>query len=160
MKKRVYIETTIPSYYYEIRKDTKSRAWQEVTRNWWRNYRRYYEPITSQFVLYELSKSEHPNATLKIELVNTLEKLPHLLVIEDIVEEYIRHQLVPKEYGGDAFHLAYCSYYAIDFLMTWNCANLANPNKFHHIEVINTRLGLKSPILCTPDQLLSEGAML
>ena len=62
-----------------------------------------------------------------------------------------------REYGGDAFHLAYASYYDIDFLMTWNCNHLANPNKFHHMRVINGRLGLYTPIICTPDQLLSKG---
>ncbi len=37
-----------------------------------------------------------------------------------------------------------------------NCQNLANPNKFVHIRIINSMLGLFIPELVTPYQLLEE----
>jgi hypothetical protein len=56
--------------------------------------------------------------------------------------------------AGDAIHLALASFHKCDFLVTWNCLHLANANKFGHIRRINTMLGLFTPVLATPLQLL------
>jgi hypothetical protein len=76
--------------------------------------------------------------------------------IEEIVEAYIHHKLMPKDPVGDALHLAIASYYKCDFLLTWNCTNLANANKFNHIQIINGMLGLYNPALITPLQLIEK----
>jgi len=157
MKRSVYIETTIPSYYYETRKGVKFVAWREITREWWSTFRQYYKPVCSEVVLYELERGSHPSQKRKIALLQNIDRLAYTSVIDEIVEDYVQHNLVPREYGGDAYHLAYASYYGVDFLMTWNCNHLANPNKFHHMHVINGRLGLNTPIICTPEQLLTKG---
>ena len=83
-----------------------------------------------------------------------------MLAIEDVVEnavlEYLKHQLMPSDPGGDALHLAVASVHRCDFLLTWNCSHLANANKFIHIRKINERLGLFVPTLITPLELLGE----
>jgi hypothetical protein len=58
--------------------------------------------------------------------------------------------------GGipDEADLALASWYRIQYLVTWNCKHLANANKFEHIQVLNTRRRLLSPLLVTPEQLL------
>ena len=63
---------------------------------------------------------------------------------------------MPRVLKGDSLHLAYASFYKIDFLLTWNCNNLANANKRKHIRVINTRLNLAIPEIITPLELFSE----
>ncbi len=40
------------------------------------------------------------------------------------------------------------------YVETWNCKHLANANKFGHIRRINTLLGLYTPSLVTPLELL------
>ncbi|EDN66668.1 conserved hypothetical protein [Beggiatoa sp. PS] len=57
---------------------------------------------------------------------------------------------------GDVLHLALASYHKCDFLLTWNCKNIANANKFTHIKRINTLLGLFVPTLLTPLELIGE----
>jgi hypothetical protein len=52
--------------------------------------------------------------------------------------------------------LALASYHKCDFLVTWNCAHLANANKFGHIRRVNAMLGLFVPALVTPLQLLES----
>ena len=54
-------------------------------------------------------------------------------------------------------HLALASRYGVDVLLTWNCTHLANPNKFDHIESVNSELRLPVPLLTTPLNYLSEG---
>ena len=74
--------------------------------------------------------------------------------IADIVEAYIVRKLMPCDVTGDAFHLAMASYHQCHFLLTWNCQNLANANKFDHIRRVNTILGLFVPMIVTPFELL------
>lgn len=156
MQRKVYIETTIPSYYYETREDIKSLAWRQITREWWAKYRRFYDMVSSEMVTFELERGSHPEQHEKLALMIGIDRLSYLPVIDDIVEAYINHKLMPREYAGDGYHLAYASYYRIDFLMTWNCQHLANPNKFQHLHVINERLGIETPVICTPEQLLTK----
>jgi hypothetical protein len=39
-------------------------------------------------------------------------------------------------------------------LATWNCKHIANPNKTDHIRMVNSALGLHTPQLVTPFELL------
>lgn len=61
---------------------------------------------------------------------------------------------------GDAIHLAYASFYKIDFLLTWNCNHLANANKRQHIRRINTGLNLSVPEIVTPLELFKKKTMI
>ena len=76
--------------------------------------------------------------------------------ILEIVEAYIRHRVMPADPAGDALHLALASYHRCDFLVTWNCRHLANANKFGHIRRVNGLLGLLTPALVTPLELLGD----
>ena len=73
-----------------------------------------------------------------------------------IVDAYIQHHLMPNDPKGDALHLALASYHRCQFLLTWNCAHLANANKQEHIRHINALLGLHVPILTTPLELIEK----
>ena len=67
--------------------------------------------------------------------------------IRDIVNAYTTRNLMPQNPVGDALHLALASYHKCDYLLTWNCKHLANPNKFQHLRIVNTLLGLHIPML-------------
>ncbi|MCK5524026.1 MAG: hypothetical protein KAI83_12915 [Thiomargarita sp.] len=46
--------------------------------------------------------------------------------------------------------------YKIDILLTWNCKHIANMKKIDHIRRINTKLGLMTPLLITPLNLIGD----
>ena len=54
VKSKIYIETSIPSFYYEIRTEPDMIARKEWTRFWWNTVRQQYEVVTSIAVLDEL----------------------------------------------------------------------------------------------------------
>lgn len=56
----------------------------------------------------------------------------------------------------DAFHLALASVHGIEYLVTWSFAHLANASKRTHIETLNRRLHLASPVICSPKELMLE----
>jgi len=76
--------------------------------------------------------------------------------IAEIVAVYVEHRLMPRDPVADASHLALASFHKCDFLLTWNCKNLANANKFGHIRRVNLRLGLYVPSLVTPLELMED----
>ena len=54
-KPRVYIETTIPSFYHEVRTTPDIVARREWTRQWWSDAPERYRLVTSPAVLDELA---------------------------------------------------------------------------------------------------------
>ena len=156
MKRSVYIETTIPSFYHEVRSEPFMVARRESTRRWWAEERASYELFVSPFVLGELQQGDYPGKEEAVRLVAELPLLEVVPEIEDIAQVYISRRLMPQGDMGDAFHLAVASFYGVDFLLTWNCRHLANATKVHHMRVVNGELDLQTPIVTTPDLLLAE----
>ncbi|WP_417912506.1 type II toxin-antitoxin system VapC family toxin [Candidatus Electronema sp. TJ] len=154
--KRVYIETSIPSFFFEIRKEPEMVARQTWTCEWWDRYRKRYELVTSPAVIAELEEGEYPTQAEALALAAEIPQIEVPDEIAEIVETYIANRLMPKERSGDAIHLALASWHKCDFLLTWNCKHIANANKFAHIRIINNRLGLFVPALVTPMELCSE----
>ena len=156
MKSRIYIETTIPSFYCETRTDLEAVARRNWTQHWWDFKRHSYDVYLSPAVLDELKAGDYPAKAEVLSLVAGIAVLPIEDSVWEIVETYIRHSLMPADPGGDALHLAMASYHKCDFLLTWNCQHLANANKFQHIRIVNGMLGLHVPSLVTPLELLDE----
>jgi hypothetical protein len=154
----VYIETTVPSFYFETRKSPLVLAWQAATRMWWDQYRARYRLCVSRFVMEELSRAPAAKARQALRLVRDCEVLSEPPELTELVQYYIEQHLMPVEAGGDAFHLALASLQAVDFMLTWNCRHLANANKTRHLAVLNGRLGLHVPIITTPLTLIPEDA--
>ena len=153
---KVYIETSIPSFYYATRTDPEAVARKNWTQHWWDFKRSTYDIFTSEAVLDELERGDYPSQN---EALALLARVPVLVVevpVLEIVESYIRWSVMPADPTGDALHLALASYYKCDFLLTWNCKHLANANKFRHIQRVNTMLGLYVPSLVTPLELFEE----
>lgn len=153
---RVYVETTIPSFYHTTRTGAAAVARRGWTRKWWAEAVDRYEVVSSDAVLDELSDGDYPSRAKCLELVRALPLLEITPAVAEIVDAYFRHRLMPEDPGGDALHLALASYHRCDFLATWNCRHLANANKFGHIRRVNTLLGIFVPALVTPLELLGE----
>lgn len=149
-----YVETTIPSFYHEVRTSPDIIARKDWTRQWWDLAPGRYLMVTSEAVIEELERGIPEQASVRLNLIAGLHLLPIERAITEVIATYIRHRLMPADTGGDALHLALASYHKCDFLVTWNCVHRANANKFGHIRRINTMLGLFTPVIATPLQLL------
>lgn len=156
MKPTVYLDATIPSFYYETRPGTIIQAWHEVTVAFWESAAGNYELVISEETLRELGDTGYPDEkrTKCLSLVAGLRCLPVTIDVVDLAEFYVQEGLMPSYDLGDAFHLALASWYRAQYLLTWNCKHLANANKFEHISVLNARRRLVSPSIVTPEQLV------
>lgn len=156
-KPRAYIETTIPNFYYETRPQPELVARRDWTRAWWADAAAHCELLTSSTVFEELSAGTSDRVPLRMGLLRGIPLLVPNPEVDDIVAFYIRNRLMPAQpSAADAMHLALASYNGCDFIVTWNCRHLANPNKVTHIQRINAALGLHVPELVTPQDLLGR----
>jgi hypothetical protein len=110
---------------------------------------------SSEAVLDELEGGTFPNQDQALELLAEVPLVPVEPAVIEIVEAYIQRLVMPRDPTGDALHLALASFHKCDFLLTWNVRHLANANKFVHIRRVNTLLGLFTPTLITPLELLA-----
>jgi predicted nucleic acid-binding protein len=156
MIKRAYVETTIPSFYFESRTEPDMMARRTWTCRWWDLAKSANELVTSEAVIDELSRGIFPARQDCLNLIRSLPLLPIEPAVAEIVRTYIARHVMPDIPLGDALHLALASYHRCDFLVTWNCRHLANANKFDHIRRVNAMLGLYVPALVTPLELLGE----
>jgi hypothetical protein len=152
----VYIETTIPSYYHTHRTSVQALAWQEQTRVWWDKHRHLYELCTSIIVVEELGEAPPERAAPRLAMLHGLRNLTITTAVRHVVDEYLRHRLMPRVAEEDAYHVALASTNNIDYVLTWNCRHIANANKATHLHVLNTRLGLPVPKLVTPYDLATQ----
>lgn len=154
MSKRVYIETTIPSFYVETRVEPDMVARRNWTVEWWEYHRWRFDLVTSMAVVEELQEGAHPFKEDALRLIHEVPLVPVAPQIRDIVDFYVTRHVMPVNPRGDALHLALASFHRCHFLLTWNCRHLANANKFEHIRHVNNELGLFCPVLTTPFELL------
>lgn len=152
MKPTVYVDTTIPSYYVDERPALRLHI--ERTRQWWDGERDQCDVYVSEFVVLELQEGEYPRKADALRLVESAPRLAPDPRIGAIVEAYLGHRLMPRRDVRDALHLAFASHYKLDFLLTWNCQHLANARKQLHIRAVNTMLGLGTPLIVTPLELV------
>jgi hypothetical protein len=158
MPLKIYIETTIPSFYFEARKSAECVSRRNWTRRWWEECRHEHHLVSSLIVRNELSDPKYPETKRRSALA-LMDELPLLDLdaqIDEIVLSYVGNLLMPQQPVADAVHLALASFYHCDILLTWNCVHLANPNKFRHIANINKRLKLSVPAVITPLEMLGD----
>lgn len=154
MNARIYVETTVPSFYYEVRDEPEKIASRDWTRRRWERAVSDCELVTSAPVVDELERGDFPKREECLRLIAPLALLAVEPAVLEIVQTYIARRVMPRNPVGDALHLALASHHRCDFLATWNCKHLANANKFAHIRRVNTLLGLFVPSLVTPLELL------
>jgi hypothetical protein len=152
----VYVETTVFSALVSEREDVASVYRCDLTRQWWTMQSQLYELRTTEAVLNELRAGNYPRQQEAVELAESLESIEITDEALSVAELYVRHLLMPEPTTGDALHLAIASLSEVDFLLTWNIRHLANPNRLEHLEVINRRLGLLTPLIVTPETLWKE----
>jgi hypothetical protein len=156
MKPTIYIETTIPSYYFNSREDAELKVLSKWTREWWDERRHEANLVTSLAVIEELSGGNHPFKKEKLALMDKIPLLPVTQKAIDVARVYVARKAMPNDPKGDALHLALASVYKCDMLLSWNCRHIVNYQKAGHLKQLNGELRLGVPMLLTPMELLNR----
>ena len=153
----LYLETTVVSYLVaRPSRDVVVLAHQEITRQWWATRREAFSIYVSPVVLEEAALGDAEQARERLQLLTPYPVLSASDHVEQIAAAYLRELRLPERALRDAAHLAFACTYAVDYLLTWNCAHIANAEVRRQLARVNDPLGLATPVICTPEELLGE----
>ena len=154
MRRRVYLETSVISYLTaRPSKTIVGAAHQQLTHEWWERRDRY-ELFVSELVLQECSQGDPFASQIRLA---ALADIPLLMISGKalaIASELVENKIVPSKAAEDALHIAIATVYGVDYLLTWNCRHIANPEIQSNISELLVQRGLYLPYICTPEELL------
>ena len=155
VKQKVYIETSVVSYYASRpSRDLVIAARQETTREFWPLLANRFDRYISMLVLLEINKG---NPTAVDERKKAILELPVLDITresESLAQAIVREGLIPERFGEDSLHIALAVVNGMDYLVTWNFRHLNNALTKMHIMRFVEKQGYIAPVICSPDELL------
>jgi len=155
VKEKVYVETSVVSYLCSRpSRDLIVAASQEVTHEWWDKERSHYDLFVSEFVLSEIAEGDRVAALKRQEVVQGIAILTASEASERLASKIMKGLKLPGSIADDAAHISIASVQGVDYLLTWNCAHIANPHWLAKLVGIITACGYVMPVICTPQGLL------
>lgn len=157
MKRRVYLETTVPSYLTAWpSRDLIRAAHQQITREWWDKRRGEFELFISQLVVRECQGGDAGAAAQRLSVLQDLVMLEQTDDATKVAALLVREVPLPERAAVDALHIAIASVHGLDYLLTWNCTHIANAALRGRIDTVCRDCGFEPPTICTPEELLEE----
>lgn len=154
---KIYIETTIPSYLTAWpSRDLVRAAHQQITREWWESAKSRFDLFVSEAVLEETSDGDPGAAIDRQAAVSELRVLDVDEKVIRLAGEYQKLLPLPGTAAMDIIHIACASSYQMDYLVTWNCRHIANPEVIRKLIRINDAARRETPLIVTPEALMEE----
>jgi hypothetical protein len=156
-KPKVYLESSVISFYANRRsKDLVVAAYQEISADWWENELHKYQPYVSQFVLEEISRGDSRAAQNRMDAIKTFPLLELPEEVFDLAQRYLKEIQIPRKAQLDAFHISAAVVNGMGYILSWNFHHIANVFVKQKIQRINESLGVETPIICTPEELIEN----
>jgi hypothetical protein len=156
MKRKIYIETSVISYLTSRpSRHIIERGHQQSTILFWEK-RTKYDLVASSIVVNECNSGD-VNAAKK-----RLDQLLHIPLLDinadcvQLAKALVNAGIVPIKASVDALHISVATIHFVDYLLTWNCKHIANPEIQARIAAYLQQKGLFLPFICTPDELIGE----
>jgi len=114
-------------------------------------------PISISWSLRFIDEVQTGDPTLAKSRLEIVDSLPRLRVtgqVTDLALKILSKGLLPQKAFPDALHIATATVHQIEYLLTWNCKHIANLEVLPRIADLCEDLGLRLPIICTPEELL------
>lgn len=137
-KLKLYLDTSIPSAYF----DTSKPIRQLITQKWFENKASLYELYISVTVIEEIEELKN---TVKKQAIRDLIVDSDMKVLEfsdkiiRLADEYMNRGAIPKSEPEDAYHIATASINDIDALASWNFKHIVSVNPIRKIHEINSK---------------------
>ena len=157
MKPKLYLESTIPSYYVaRPSRDLIMAAQQQMTRDWWMRRRKDFDISVSQVVIDEVVVGDREMARQRRELLKPFGQLELSPEATSLAVALIRSGPLPRKATRDALHIAVSAVHEMQFLLTWNCRHIANAEMLRKIQSVCLERGFNCPVVCTPGELMGD----
>lgn len=154
-KLKVYLDTSVVSYLYQLDTPEKMKDTLEL----WEQFRRgRYEVYISDIVLDEISGCNQEKLDI---LLGYLRQIPYSLVQTDedtveLAEKFIDFGILKKKSFDDCRHIATAIMAGCDIITSWNFKHIVNVKTVRGVKTITTLEGYKD-LLIYPPSVLLEG---
>ncbi len=157
MKPKVYIETSVISYYTSRpSRDLVIAARQEITRGRWERILAEFDCYASVLVVQEAGGGDPQAALARSEAIGGLPVLQLDEAAEILAASLVSDGPIPDTEPEDALHIALAAYGGMDYLLTWNFSHIHNAQMELAIRRIVEQHGYQCPVICSPDELTGE----
>ncbi len=155
MKPSVYIETSVISYAAsKPSRDLIVAAHQQITAEWWDTVLPHYQAFISPVVLDEISRGDADAIQVRQKKSEAFAILKILPEVKKLADTYFSKLDIPEKARADTYHLALAAWHGMDYLVSWNCAHIANAKIRKTLDEINSRENIRTPVICTPEELM------
>ncbi len=152
MKQSLYLETSVIGAYL----DNGEPFRRDLTIRWWEHEMAEYDAFISPLVARELERTSEPHRTGYLKLIAGMSQVELTDEAAILADGYVARGIFHRRYIADALHAAIASVHKIDYLVTWNFGHLANVRRQARIRLFNTTAGFFTPVIVTPEFLVSE----
>ena len=158
MKPTAYIETSVVSYLTaRPSRDVVVAAYQEITREWWRDAQGRFALVASALVVAEAGSGDKDTARSRIMALEGVSLVDATSDAEELARKLLDLGALPRQAADDAAHIAIAVTNGVDYLVTWNFRHIANAAMRARIERVCRQAGYEPPVICTPNELMEAG---
>lgn len=152
-----YIETTILGHLTaRLSRDLVTAGHQQVTQEWWDGHREEFDLYISELVVQEAGAGDPGEACRRLAALEGIPQLELTEACRRLASELLSTHAIPPESAQDALHVAVAAVHGMHYLLTWNCAHIANARRRDAIEEACRSAGYEPPVICTPEELIGE----
>jgi predicted nucleic acid-binding protein len=154
---KLYLETSVVSYLTaRPSRDLVLAAHQQLTREWWDFKRRDFQMFVSQLVIQEAGAGDSKAAQRRLLALENIPLLDLTSEVLTLARAVIDDGILPIRAKEDALHLAVATVHKMDFLLTWNCRHIANPDILRRITLWHPGSAYQLPVICTPAEFFGD----
>jgi len=151
-KQKVYLETTMFNYYFD-----KTRNAQPSTVAFFEAIGSgQFEGFTSVYTYNELEMAPEPQ---RVNMLNLIEKYNIMVLdtsdeIEQLAENYMANNIIPRKKIIDALHLAVASVNEIDIILSFNFKHINKLKTKTMIPAVNRMAGYRDIVIAQPEEVI------
>jgi predicted nucleic acid-binding protein len=157
-KPRIYLETSIFSFYYEERQQGEYPIYKAQVREVFQRIKEgKYEPFTSPFTLEEIEKERDQakrDRTLALAAEYGIKVLDDSDEARRIAALYIQEEAIPYTSETDAIHIALAAVNGLDFIVSLNFTHIVRPWTIERVRRVNRREGYQGIGIYKPSEVL------
>jgi len=138
MKMKLYLDTSIPSAYFDYSKPVR----QLITQKWFENDASLYDLYISVVTIEEIEQLK--NISKKDKIRNLILNY-NVMVLEisseaiELANKYINAGAIPRAEPEDAYHIAIATVNNIETLASWNFKHIVSINPIRKIHEVNKK---------------------
>jgi predicted nucleic acid-binding protein len=152
MKKKIYIETSVISYYTaKPSENIRTSGHQLATFEFWELLPQF-EVYISDTVIEESSRGDEMKVQDRLFAIRDFAVLEIDTRTQKLANMLLKNEAIPAKFPEDALHIAIAAIHGIDFILTWNFKHINNPFMMRKIADVVLRADYPMPVICSPEE--------